>query len=127
MKQILYKKEVVGILIRHLPKGSVPVTDGSEPLQFVTLRHDKGKHLLAHTHAPKRRVTTRLQECLIVRKGRVRVDLFGPDGKMFKKITLGEGDSFILQNGGYGIHMLEASELIEVKNGPFIEDKVLLA
>lgn len=126
MERIVYKKLVIGLLLRKLQKGSVPITDGKEPLQFVTLKHSKGKYLLAHTHAPKKRVTLKLQECLIVRRGSVRVDLYAPNKKIFKKIILKSGDSFILQNGGYGIHMLKNSELIEVKNGPFIEDKVLL-
>jgi hypothetical protein len=126
MTDIIHKKKLVGILLRAFPKGSIPHTDGQEPLQLVTLKHPKGQYLLAHMHKPLKRTTTRLQECLIVRKGRIRIDIYGPDKKMFKKVTLKAGDVFILLNGGYGIHMLEASELIELKNGPFKEDKVLL-
>jgi len=31
-----------------------------------------------------------------------------------------------MMNGGYGIKILSDSELIEVKNGPFVEDKELI-
>jgi len=126
MENITHKNKVVGILVRKISAGSIPVTDGVEPLQVVTLKHPSGKYLVAHTHAPKKRTTNKLQECLLVKKGKVRLDLYGPDKKMFKKITIKEGDLFILQNGGFGIHLLDDSELVEVKNGPFIEDKVLL-
>ena len=67
-----------------------------------------------------------MQECIIVKKGKIRVDLYGPDKKMFKKVVLKTGDLLILLNGGYGIHILEDAEMIELKNGPFVEDKVLI-
>ena len=126
MPEVFYKGTQVGILVRTVRKGSVAVTDGSEPLQLVTLKHPKHSYLAAHTHTPRRRIVRTLQECLIVKKGRVRLDLYAPDGTLFTKVTLRAGDSFILQNGGYGIHLLEDSELLEVKNGPFLDDKVLL-
>lgn len=126
MDNIIYKKNIVGIVIKRIADGSVPVTEEHEPLQTVTLKHPKGKYLLAHTHVPRKRITSRMQECLFVKKGKIRLDLYGPDKKMFRKLTLRAGDLFIMQNGGFGIHMLEDSEIFEVKNGPFIEDKVLL-
>jgi hypothetical protein len=126
MKKILYKNKLVGIFLRTIKKGSLPITDGKEPLQMVTLKHLRGKYLLAHTHKPTPRYTKSMQECLIVKKGKIRIDLYGPDKKMFKKISMREGDSFLLMNGGYGIHFLEDAELLELKNGPFIEDKILL-
>ena len=126
MDKIFYKKILVGIRIRSMPKGTAPVTDQKEPLQMLTLKHPKGKYLLAHMHAPKKRTTSRLQECLIVRKGRVKIDLYGSDKKMFRSIFLNAGEAFILMNGGYGIHIMKDAEMVELKNGPFIEDKVLL-
>lgn len=126
MTNILYKNKLVAIVLRHFPKGSIPQTDGKEPLQLVTLKHPKGKYLLAHTHKPTPRQTEKMQECLIIKKGKIRVDLYGSDKKMFKKITLKTGDLLLLVDGGYGIHVLDDAEMIELKNGPFIEDKVLL-
>ncbi len=126
MEEIFYKKILIGLKIKSIQKGSIPVTEGKEPLQLVTLKHPKGAYLKAHMHAPRKRITIRLQECLIVRKGKIKVDLYGSDKKYFKTVTLGVGQIFILMNGGYGIHIVEDAELIEVKNGPFLEDKVLL-
>lgn len=126
MDRIYYKKILVGIRIRTMKKGTMPVTDPDEPLQMLTLKHPKGKYLLAHMHAPKRRTTLRLQECLIVKKGRIRVELYGPDKISFKNIFLNAGEAFILMNGGFGIHILRDAELMELKNGPYKEDKVLL-
>ncbi|MDP6703953.1 MAG: hypothetical protein QF775_00530 [archaeon] len=126
MKKILYKDTLVGIKISSLSEKTSPITDEKEPLQVVTLKHPKEAYLVAHTHTPQERTTAKLQECLIVKKGRIKIDLYGPNKVMFREIELSEGEMFILQNGGYGIHMLEDSEVIEVKNGPFIEDKEMI-
>lgn len=126
MDKIFYKDTLVGIRIAKISKGSIPQTEEKEALQLVTLKHPKGVYLEAHKHKPQKRVTQRLQECLIVRKGKVRLDLYGPDNKLFKSIFLKQGQVFILLKGGVGIHFLSDAEIFELKNGPFKEDKVLI-
>lgn len=129
MQEFRHKKILVAVKITRIEKGSQPITPGSEPLQVVTLKHSKGAYLKAHAHAPRKRVTARLQECLIVKKGLARIDLYANIGRVYKKFkttSIKEGDILILINGGYGIHITRDAELIEVKNGPFIEDKVLI-
>ncbi len=126
MIKIRYKNKVIGLLIRAIPKGSIPHTEIEEPLQLVTLKHPKGKQLMAHTHKTVKLQTKCVQECVLVRKGRIRMDLYGPDKKLFKKIVLKAGDVFILQHGGHGFRFLEDSEFIEIKNGPKVESKVLI-
>ena len=124
MEKIFYKKTLIGIRIKKLAKGSMPITDPKESVQVIGLKHPKGAYLKAHAHKPRRRVTTRLQEGLVVRKGKIRIDLYAP--KKFKSVILRAGEMFLLLNGGYGIHILEDAELFEFKNGPFLEDKVLI-
>jgi hypothetical protein len=126
MEKIFYKETLIGIRLRKIAKGSIPITDENEPLQLVTLKHPKGAYLKAHRHTPKKRVTQCLQEALIVKKGRVKIDLYGPGDKFFKFIYLKEGETFVLMNGGYGIHVLKDAEILEFKNGPYVEDKVLI-
>lgn len=127
MKKIFYKNILIGIYVKRLEKGSVPITDANEFVQVVGLKHPKGAYLKAHMHKPRRRVTPRLQEGLVVRKGKIKIDLYTPkSGEKFKSITLKVGEMFLLLNGGYGIHILEDAELFEFKNGPFLEDKILI-
>jgi len=126
VEKIFYKNNLVAIWIKDIPDGSIPMTDPKEPLQLVTLKHPKGTYLKAHTHKPKKRVTQKLQECLFVKKGEVTVDLYDADKTYFKSISLKPGHSLVLICGGYGIHLIKDSELIEIKNGPFIEDKILI-
>lgn len=126
MDKIFYKDTLIGIRLSVFPQGSVPHTDPSEALGLLTLRHKKGAVLRAHMHKPVKRTTASLQECFIVKKGKVRVDLYGPDKKFFRYIYLKGGQAFLAIAGGHNFHFLEDSELFEVKNGPFKEDKVLI-
>lgn len=127
MEEIYYKKILVGIRVRSLKRGSNPITRDEEPLQLLGLKHPKGHYFVPHRHALQKRVTNNLQECLVVRKGKVRVDIYAPGDTKFKSVILKAGELFILLNGGYGIHVLEDAELFELKNGPFLgNDKVLI-
>lgn len=118
----------MGILLNSIPNGSVPITNRDEPLQLVTLKHPEGKYLIPHKHDPKKRSTVFCETCFVVRKGKIKLNLYEPKkNKFFKSIILNQGDIFITLNGsGHGICMLEDSEVLEVKNGPFIEDKILI-
>ncbi len=118
MIKIRYKNKVIGILIRAIRTGSLPQTAIEEPLQLITIKHPKGKHLVAHTNPPVNLKTISVQECVVMRKGKIRMNLYGTDDKFFKSIILKSGDTFILQRGGHSFDFLEDSEFIEVKNGP---------
>lgn len=126
MKRYTHKGTVVAIHIQELKEGSIPQTQATEPLQVVSLKHKSGKHLQAHMHQPKLRKTYSMQEGLIIKKGSIKVSLFSPDKVKFKDVIIKKGEMLILMNGGYAINFLENSEIFEVKNGPFVEDKVLI-
>ena len=128
MDKILYKNKLIGIKITKMDKGTKPITDAKGPLQLLTINHPKGKRLDSHYHHSKNLVTKYVQECLFLRKGRVRLDIHGPRPayKFIKNVYLNPGDAFIILDGGYGITMIKDSELFEAKNGPFYDDKVVI-
>ncbi len=126
MDKIFYKKILVGVRFTKFDKGSIPLTDEKETIQLLGLNHPKGAYLKAHLHKPIKRVTQNLQECLIVLRGKVKLDIYTPKKKFIRSVQLKTGQLFILLNGGYGIHLLEDSLLIEAKNGPFLNDKILI-
>lgn len=126
MEKIIYKNTILAIRVKKFKKGSVPLTDPTEPLQLIAYKHREGKYTKAHIHKPRKRVTQKLQECLVVIKGKIKVDLYAPDKKFFKYIYLSAGEAVMLMNGGHGVHVLKDSEIIEIKNGPFSEDKLLI-
>lgn len=128
MEKFFYKKTLIAIRITTFPKGSIPHTDPKASLGFLSLNHPTGTYLKAHMHKIKKRVTNgRLQECFIITKGKVRVDLFGTDKKLFKKIFLKPGQILITVNGGHGFKIIEDALIFEVKHGPYIDDKTFIS
>lgn len=126
MEKIIYNNYLIAIRIKKFENGVLSHTDPNEPLQLVIHKRSSGEYTKAHTHTPKRRITRKLQECLVVIKGKIKIDFYTPDKKYFKSIYLSSGEVIIFINGGHGVHILKDSEIIEIKNGPFVEDKVLI-
>ena len=49
----------------------------------------------------------------------MRVDFYHEDQTFFESTILETGDVILLAQGGHGFEMLEPTEIIEVKQGPF--------
>ncbi|MFA6407408.1 MAG: hypothetical protein WCV80_01740 [Candidatus Paceibacterota bacterium] len=105
--------------------GTRPLTDEQLALQVIALKHPKGKKLVSHSHSPKERTTKTLVEALIVFSGRVAITAYTREGSFVEKIELGKGQGILIVDGGIGIEILEDAEMMEFKNGPFIEDKIV--
>ncbi len=105
-----------------------PLTHAKEHLQLLTIKHPKGTRLDPHYHNSSNLTIKYVQECLFLRKGKVRLDIHGPRPafEFIKYIYLNPGDAFIILNGGYGITMIKDSELFEAKSGPFHDDKAVI-
>ena len=112
--------------IIYWSSGHYTVLIFKEFIQIVTLKHPKGSYLTAHYHRPRIRRTAKLQECLIVKSGKVKLDLYTLDKKPAKHLLLKSGQAFIALNCGLGLTVIDDAEIIEVKNGPFKTDKVLI-
>jgi len=126
MYKVFDNNNLIGFKISKIKDGSVPLTHEKESLQLVSLKHKEGTHLKSHFHQPKIRTTYSLQECLFVKSGLIKIKLYSTSGKFIEELLLKKGELFILLNGGYSIDLLRDSEMFETKNGPFIDDKVLL-
>lgn len=94
--------------------------------QLGYMNRPKGYVIDPHVHNLVERKVTLTQEVLFIKSGKVRVDFYDDDQVYFKSVVLGAGDVILLAAGGHGFEMLEQSEIIEVKQGPYVgeEDKV---
>lgn len=126
MEKILHQNELLGVHIKGMHDGSTPISDAGEPLQLLTLKHSKGAQIKPHTHRSTERVTTHLQECLVVVKGVLQITLYGTETKPVKEVTVHAGEAFIFVSGGHSVTFLEDAEVFEIKNGPFKDDRVSL-
>ena len=87
--------------------------------QLAYMNRPKGYQIEPHYHNPLPRKVEYTQEVLFIRSGKVRVDLFDAEQVFLKSVVLRERDVILLASGGHGFQMLEESEMIEVKQGPY--------
>lgn len=106
--------------------GSNPVSEKSSALQVLVLKHFKGDSAKPHRHIIKKRVTNILQECLVVIRGKIRVELFDKKECCAESFIVRAGEAALLLGAPHALYYLEDTEIIEAKNGPFIDDKEFL-
>ena len=75
-----------------------------------------------HVHNPVTREVQYTNEVLFIRSGRLRVDFYSEAQAYLESAVLEAGDVILLARGGHGFEMLEPTEIIEVKQGPYAGD-----
>ena len=93
--------------------------------QVASMTHPKGKKIAPHVHNFMSRQVFFTQEVLIVRRGRLKVNLYSSAREFIGERILAPGDVILLCGGGHSFEMLEETSMIEVKQGPYLgaEDK----
>ncbi|MBK8996153.1 MAG: hypothetical protein KJ015_03360 [Myxococcales bacterium] len=87
--------------------------------QLAYMNRPSGYVIPPHVHNPVRREVQFTKEVLFIRSGRVRVDFYSENQEYLESTVLERGDVILLVVGGHGFEMLEASEIVEVKQGPY--------
>jgi mannose-6-phosphate isomerase-like protein (cupin superfamily) len=82
-----------------------------------------GYRIEPHVHNAVTREVHFTQEVLLIRKGKVKVDFYTQDKVYLESRVLETGDVILLASGGHGFTMLEPTEMIEVKQGPYAGDE----
>lgn len=127
VETITYKGQLFGIIISHRfnEPGIHFFTENELSQQLAYMKHPAGKLIDPHVHNPVPREVHYTQEVLFIKKGKVRVDFYNNDQVYVDSRTLETGDTILLATGGHGFEMLEETEMIEVKQGPYAgeEDK----
>ena len=87
--------------------------------QLAYMKRPKNYVIAPHVHNAVKREVLFTKEVLFIKSGKVRVDFYD-DGKNYLESTVvNKGDVVLLAFGGHGFEMLEESEIIEVKQGPY--------
>ena len=87
--------------------------------QLGYMNRPKGYEIQPHIHNKVERTINYTQEVLLIKSGLIRVDFYRSDKTFLDSRILEKGDVILLSSGGHGFVMLEESEIIEVKQGPF--------
>jgi hypothetical protein len=93
----------------------------SQQLAFISRK--KGASIAAHTHALMERNIQLTQEVLLVKSGRVKVNLYDGAHAYISSRELVSGDIILLASGGHGFEFLEDTQMVEVKQGPYVNDE----
>jgi hypothetical protein len=102
--------------------GIVFATPNELPQQLGYMKRPAGYEINPHVHVLKRYDVQYSSETLFIRKGKVRIDFYSEDRQYLSSEILMAGDVVLLSRGGHGFEMLEESEIIEVKQGPYESD-----
>ena len=87
--------------------------------QLAYMNRPQGYVIRPHLHNPVNRQVQFTKEVLFIKSGRVRVDFYDDDQNYLESRVLKNGDVVLLAFGGHGFEMIEDSEIIEVKQGPY--------
>ena len=91
--------------------------------QLGYMNRPQGSVIPPHVHNPVAREVHYTKEVLFIKSGRVRVDFYDDDQNYLESRILVRGDVLLLAYGGHGFEMLEPTEMIEVKQGPYAGDQ----
>ena len=114
-------KTLLGIIIHssYKSEGIKFFTSDDSSQQLGYMNRSKDYVIQPHRHNLVPREVKLTQEVLIIKSGKIRVDFYDDEQIYSESRVIEKGDVILLANGGHGFKMLEDSEIIEVKQGPY--------
>ncbi len=121
IEYITNNKILLSIIIRsdYSAEGIKFFTPDDFSQQLAYMKRDIHYSIPPHVHNPVDRLVSYTQEVLYIKSGLVRVDFYDDKKLYIESRVLNRGDVILLAYGGHGFKMLEDSEIIEVKQGPY--------
>ena len=123
--RISHNGKELAIIIRHSfsSEGIRFFTPGTYSQQIGYMNRPAGYVIPPHVHNPVARQVQYTKEVLFIKSGRLRVDFYSEAQEYLESAILERGDVILLAFGGHGFEMLEPTEIIEVKQGPYAGDQ----
>ncbi len=121
IQKIISNELVLAIVIRnnYSRTGIEFFSSPNDSQQLGYMKRPNGYIIEPHRHNIVKREVHLTQEVLFIKNGKIRVDFYTDNQEYIKSLILYQGDVILLSNGGHGFEMLEESEIIEVKQGPY--------
>jgi hypothetical protein len=128
IQKVIDQDQIIAILIKNNFKknGIEFFTPQTFSQQLGYMFRPCGYKIKPHVHNIKAREVQLTQEVLYIKSGKIRIDFYSLHQDYIESIIVSPGDVILLASGGHGFVFLEESEIIEVKQGPYIgeEDKL---
>lgn len=121
IEKIIWDGKMLALILRanYRQDGISFFTPDDFSQQLGYMNRPEGYVIPPHVHNPVPREVQYTKEVLFIKSGRVRADFYDEEQNYLESRTLLQGDVILLAFGGHGFEMLEASEIIEVKQGPY--------
>jgi hypothetical protein len=121
IEQITHEGRTLAVVLRtsYRAEGIQFFTPNDYSQQLAYMNRPEGYVITPHVHNAVPREVFFTKEVLFIKSGKVRVDFYDDEQSYLESRILNHGDVILLAFGGHGFEMLEASELIEVKQGPY--------
>ena len=124
MKEIEYvnfKDQTLAVILRanYRNDGVKFFTPNDFSQQLGYMKHSKGHVILPHVHNSLPREVQYTKEVLFIKSGKIRVDFYEESKNYLESRIINSGDFLLLAFGGHGFEMLEPTEMIEIKQGPY--------
>jgi len=121
IERICHKDKLLSIIVRaSFQKDGIEFfTPHDFSQQLAYMKRPKNYSISPHIHNEVTRQVTLTNEVLFVKSGKIQIDFYYQKEKYLESRILNAGDVILLANGGHGLTMLEESEIIEVKQGPY--------
>ena len=125
IEYIKHNEQLFGIIIRsdYSQDGISFFSPGNFSQQLGYMNRPGGYTIPPHIHNPVIRQVELTQEVLIIKTGKIRVDFYDNERIYLESRIISKGDLILLAHGGHGFEILEPSEIIEVKQGPYCGDQ----
>jgi hypothetical protein len=124
LERIINNNQILAIILRssYYANGIQFFTPNEFSQQLGYMNRPTGYVIPPHVHNAVPREVQFTKEVLFLKSGKVRVDFYDEQRSYLESRILVEGDVILLAFGGHGFEMLQASEMIEVKQGPYAGD-----
>lgn len=121
IENVIHNKKLLSVIIRvnYNSEGIEFFTPDDFSQQLAYMNRAKDYVIPPHVHNAVQRDVHFTQEVLVIKSGKVRVDYYDDNRSYLESRILNQGDVVLLAYGGHGFEMLEDSEIIEVKQGPY--------
>jgi hypothetical protein len=122
MEYIRTKDDVLtSIIIRRdfQPTETTFVTQPELAQQVGFVVYPAGGVIKRHIHKNIDRQNISSSEALIIRKGKLEIDIFDQNKSLLVTRVLEAGDFVLMVSGGHGFRILEDTILLEIKLGPY--------
>ena len=121
-EMITWRGNVIGLFLSHAhsPEKTRFLTADAEPLQCGIGIFKQGSRVEPHCHVSEPVLISEFPEFIMIRRGKAKASVYDPEGVLLRTLEMVPGDSLLLLRGGHAFEFLEDTELLEIKQGPYL-------